>query len=591
MANNEFQIDKKMEEMIRDDSSILLMGSPNVGKSVFFSRLTNIHVISSNYTGTTVSFMQGDYLINGEKHVLIDVPGTYSLSATNEAEQIAVEFLDSNPDLVLFVLHAADLEGSIKLLLEVLKRDIPVVAAINLLDVARRQGREIDIDLLERELGIPIVPTVAIKGDGFEDLEKTIEKGLTDDYSKQLKVDPATSISELWEKARDLGKRATTYQEENLSKVDRFGNALLKPWPGLLLGAIILILSLGFVVLAGEFLRETFLEPFVEFVIVPIFEKLFGMMNLPTMIHNILIGEFGIFRISFEWIIALVMPYVLIFQLVFTFLEDSGILPRLAVLGDSLMSKIGVQGGSLVPIMLGFGCTVPAIISTRTATSKKERLVVTIALCFAVPCVSQTGAIISLLGDYSFLLVLGVAVVGFAAFAISSLVASKMIPGNVTPMVLEIPYLLIPERKSFWRKYKIRVRQFMFEAEGPMMIAVVFAALLTETGLINYLSVFLEPVISGWLGLPKEASISLVLGIIRREMSVAPLLSMNLTALQMFVGAVVSLLYIPCLSVLGILAKEFNARTAIGITLMTVTNALLVGGIINKIFTLLLNTY
>lgn len=588
MASREFQKDLELEEMIKKESSILLMGSPNVGKSVFFSRLTNIHVVSSNYTGTTVSFMQGDYYIQGEKHKLIDVPGTYSLSATNEAEQIAVEFLDSNPDLVLFVLHAADLEGSIKLLLEVLKRDIPVVAAINLVDVAKRQGREIDISLLEKELGIPIIPTIAIKGEGFDKLEKTIEKGLEVENSKQLKVDPRESMDSLWDRARDLTKKVTFYKEENLSKVDRFGNALLKPWPGLLLGFIILVLSLGFVVFAGEILRGNILEPLVEDVIVPLFERFFGLFNLPETLHNILIGEFGIFRISFEWIIALVMPYVLIFQLVFTFLEDSGILPRLAVLGDSLMSKIGVQGGSLIPVMLGFGCTVPAIISTRTATSKKERLVVTIALCFSIPCISQTGAIISLLGDYSFLLVLGVALVGFLAFIISSLVASKFIPGQVTPMVLEIPYLLIPERTSFWRKYKIRVKQFMFEAQGPMMIAVIFAALLTETGLIEYLSRFLEPVISGWLGLPKEASISLVLGIIRREMSVAPLLSLNLTPLQMFVGAVVSLLYIPCLSVLGILAKEFNARTAIGITLMTVTNALLVGGLIYHLFSLFL---
>lgn len=203
MASREFQKDLELEEMIKKESSILLMGSPNVGKSVFFSRLTNIHVVSSNYTGTTVSFMQGDYYIQGQKHKLIDVPGTYSLSATNEAEQIAVEFLDSNPDLVLFVLHAADLEGSIKLLLEVLKRDIPVVAAINLVDVAKRQGREIDISLLEKELGIPIIPTIAIKGEGFDKLEKTIEKGLEVENSKQLKVDPRESMDSLWDRARD----------------------------------------------------------------------------------------------------------------------------------------------------------------------------------------------------------------------------------------------------------------------------------------------------------------------------------------------------------------------------------------------------
>lgn len=580
--------DEKLESLVAENPTILLMGSPNVGKSVIFSKLTNVHVNSANYSGTTVSFTKGDYYIGEKKHILIDVPGTYSLEATNDAEKIAVNFLEKKPELVLFVMHAADLQGSIKLLLEILKRDVPVVAALNLVDVARRQGRSFDIEYMEKELGVPIIPTVAVKGEGFDRLERIVAKTVESPEQNREKIDKNLKTEELWARAEKIKNGAVKYSQKDLSKIDKFGDALLKPWPGVLLTVLILIATIGVVVGLGKVLRAILLLPLVNDLIVPFFESLIMPLDIPDILKGVLIGEYGIFRIGFEWIIALVMPYVIIFQLVFTFLEDSGILPRIAVLSDSLMSKIGIQGGSLINIMLGFGCTVPAIIGTRTASTKKERLVVTAALCFSIPCISQIGALITLVGDYSYFMLLLLVLVGLLMFVISSLVTGKLVSGTVSPMIMEIPYLLPPERSSFTRKFLVRVKQFILEAEGPMLIAVVFAALVTETGFMEKVSVLVEPIVSGWLGLPKEASLSLLLGVIRREMSVAPLLALNLSPLQMFVGAVVSLLYIPCLSVMGIIAEEFNARTAIGIFVLTTVNAILVGGLINHMVRLVI---
>ncbi|NMD44030.1 MAG: ferrous iron transporter B [Clostridiales bacterium] len=580
--------DEKLESLVAENPTILLMGSPNVGKSVIFSKLTNVHVNSANYSGTTVSFTKGDYYIGEKKHILIDVPGTYSLEATNDAEKIAVNFLEKKPELVLFVMHAADLQGSIKLLLEILKRDVPVVAALNLVDVARRQGRSFDIEYMEKELGVPIIPTVAVKGEGFDKLERIVAKTVESPDQNREKIDKNLKTEELWARAEKIKNGAVKYSQKDLSKIDKFGDALLKPWPGVLLTVLILIATIGVVVGLGKVLRAILLLPLVNDLIVPFFESLIMPLDIPDILKGVLIGEYGIFRIGFEWIIALVMPYVIIFQLVFTFLEDSGILPRIAVLSDSLMSKIGIQGGSLINIMLGFGCTVPAIIGTRTASTKKERLVVTAALCFSIPCISQIGALITLVGDYSYFMLLLLVLVGLLMFVISSLVTGKLVSGTVSPMIMEIPYLLPPERSSFTRKFLVRVKQFILEAEGPMLIAVVFAALVTETGFMEKVSVLVEPIVSGWLGLPKEASLSLLLGVIRREMSVAPLLALNLSPLQMFVGAVVSLLYIPCLSVMGIIAEEFNARTAIGIFVLTTVNAILVGGLINHMVRLVI---
>jgi len=587
-------------QVLNSENKILLMGAPNVGKSVFFSALTNIHVISSNYAGTTVSYMKGSFLLNGVNYNLIDVPGTYSLTATSEAEEVAVKFLTSNPRAILFVLNAADLEGSIKLALEVLEYRIPMVAALNLSDVAERQGKKINVKLLEQQLGIPIVTTIAVKGKGLNELRKKLAEVLEQgnfqaSYEAKCSNCPGCNACprgnyylSYWEKAQEIISICVKDTNAKPSTLDKFGDALLHPWPGVLLSIIIILASIGVVVGAGKTLEEVILGPLVEEGIVPLFERLFSGIAMPEVLRNVLIGEFGIFRISFEWILALVMPYVILFQLVFSFLEDSGILPRMAVLFDNVMSKLGVQGGSLINILLGFGCAVPAIISTRTATTKKERLIITTIICFCIPCISQTGALISLLSSYSYWMVLAVYLTGACVLMIVAKLASKMLKGNVDPLVIEIPNLLIPERKAYFKKFFIRVKQFLVDAEGPMLLAVVVAALLAETGALAKISDLLKPLVSGWLGLPPEASMSLILGIIRREMSVAPLLSLNLSGLQMYVGAVVSMVYVPCLSVFGILAKEFNLRTAISIVAGTVFLALFLGGILNHLGQLML---
>lgn len=584
MSCHDLQKDK---EIFGDENKILLMGAPNVGKSVFFSGFTNIHVVSSNYAGTTVSYMKGNVSINNKDYTLLDVPGTYSLAATSEAEEVAVQFMSSNPEAILFVLNAADLEGSIKLLLEVLEYNIPVVAALNLSDVAARKGIQINIELLERELGIAIIPTVAVKRKGFDEiLEKLGEVLENKETSASLSCSacsgcPQKAPLKYWERAREINARVVKNTNANPSKLDRLGDALLKPWPGIPLSILILLLSLGVVVGAGKGLRAALLLPLVNQGIVPLFEALFSSFSMPEVLHNVLIGEYGIFRISFEWILALVMPYVILFQVVFSFLEDSGILPRVAALFDNVMRKLGVQGGSLINIMLGYGCTVPAIIGTRAATTRKERLIVTSIVCFAVPCISQTGALISLLSEYSYWLLLAVFFTGMVAFILTSIISSKLLKGEVDPLVIEIPNLLIPERKTYFKKLFVRIKQFLIEAEGPMLVAVIIAAILAETGMLAGISTVLKPLVSGWLGLPQEASMSLILGIIRREMSVAPLLGMNLTGLQMYVGAIVSLIYLPCLSVFAILAKEFNAKVAISITVGTTFTALFLGGLLN----------
>jgi len=571
---------------------ILLMGNPNVGKSIFFTMLTGIHAVSSNYTGTTVTFMEGRLNIpfgkDKEEYSLIDVPGTYSLIPTSEAESAAVSFMESGADAIICVLDASNLERNLPLALEMRKYKIPTIYVLNLLDVAERHGISINEKLLAQELGGPVVKTVAVKKQGIDELTKYLKIILTQGPCASGKCDTCqqnckTPVGDVWETSKEISRKVCKQNNANPSFIDKLGDAMIKPFPGIPLATLASLLLIGFVVGGGRALRAVFLLPLVNGAIVPFFRNVFTRLLPEGMLQNILIGEFGIFVISFEWILALIFPYVLLFYVAFSFAEDSGYLPRLSVLFDNIMRKLGAQGGSLIYILMGFGCAVPAIISSRAATSRKERLVVTAAICFAIPCISQTGAMISLLSGFYWWMMPAMILFGFTLFITVSLVAGKLVKGRTDPLLLEIPNFLVPDAKSITRKIITRMKHFLADAQGPMMIAILVAALLTETGLLNAIAVQAQPLVSQWLGLPADAVVGLILGIVRREMSVAPLIALNLTALQAFVAGVVSLMYLPCLSVLAILTKEFKLKVAFFITVSTIILALLVGGIINQI--------
>jgi len=599
---------------------ILLMGNPNVGKSVLFSNLTGIRVISSNYAGTTVTYTEGTFKLGDETYTLIDVPGTYSLDATSEAEEVAVRFIDSKPLAVICVLDDTNLERNIKLGLDIQKYNIPVVYALNMLDVAKRRGYEINVGLLSKELGAPVVPTVAVKNEGIKELTDELKKvikrsgisrgscaykrtgiGCDNCAAKRTGIGcggcascPGCFINYMntWDRAREITAKVRKTSEGKVSFLDRLGNSMLKPWPGIPMAILVILFSMGIIVGTGKLLQGYLLGPLVNEIIVPFFRKLISSVVPAGLWRNVLIGEYGIFAIGFEWIIESIFPYVFLFYVVFSFLEDSGILPRLSVLFDSIMRKLGVQGGSMITILLGYGCAVPAIIGSRTATTKKERLLISCIVCFSVPCISQTGALISLFAGFSPMMLVLMFLLSFAEMMLVSTVLSRLIKGKVDPMIIEIPNLLIPNGKAYAKKLMLRMKNFLIDAEIPMLLSIVFAALFKETGLLDRVAVYLEPVVSGWLGLPKNAVIALILGIIRREMAVAPLLEIEgLTALQAFVGGTVALLYLPCLSVFGVLAKEFNTRTALAIALATTLNALLVGGLINQIVHLLMKLF
>jgi len=583
------------------NNKILLMGNPNVGKSIFFTELTGIHAISSNYAGTTVTFMEGKFKLGKREYTLVDVPGTYSLTPTSEAESVATDFVKSGAAAIICVLDASNLERNLRLALELQQHDIPIVYALNLWDIAARHGVEINAKLLEQELGAPVIPTVAVKKQGISELVKQLDGMLDGNGCANQACESSKCAScpnnhaakhdahDIFAAAKQISNRVTRKTDTKLSFLDKLGDAMIKPFPGIFIAILVMAIAIAVIVFGGRGLRAGLLLPLVgagegaAFGIVPFFRWLFASFIPEGMLLNILVGEFGIFVISFEWILALIFPYVLLFYVVFTFLEDTGYLPRISVLFDNIMRKLGVQGGSLIHTIMGYGCAVPAIIGSRAATSRKERIVIAAAVCFAIPCISQTGALISLFAEFAWWMLPAIFLFSILLFIAVTLVAGKFVKGKVDPLIIEIPNLLMPNGKAYGRKLLTRMRHFLDEAEKPMLIAILIAAILAESGILAAIATTAQPLVSGWLGLPAEAVTALILGIVRREMSVAPLLALNLTPLQAFVGGVVSLMYIPCISVFAILAKEFKAKTAVIIGGSTIVLALFVGGLINHI--------
>ncbi|NLN14405.1 MAG: ferrous iron transporter B [Tissierellia bacterium] len=565
---------------------ILLMGNPNVGKSVLFFKMTGVQVEISNYTGTTVGFTKSRIQLGDEEVDFIDVPGTYSLESTSEAEDVAVKFLESKPTAVVCVLDSTNLERNLRLALQIKEYNIPMLFVLNLMDVSKRQGINIDVKQLERELGARVIPAVAVKDQGVDDIRKELTKLIKDIGDEDNRIRPkgeSLSNEELWNRAAEIAGRVQSFTRVEKNILERLGELTIQPWPGIPIAILVMVLSLALVVGIGKGIRALILLPFVNDVYAPLVTKLISTFIGPGILRNILVGEYGILIKMVEWPLALILPYVFLFYVVISFLEDSGYLPRIGVLMDAILSKLGVQGGSMIPILLGYGCAVPAVIGTRAATTLKERLLVTLMVCFAVPCVSQTGAFISLLGDYSVFMLVTIYLISLLTMVVVAKIADRVIKGQAEPMIIEIPNLLLPDRKAYFRKLKMRMQHFFVDAELPMLIGVLIAALVIETGILNQVSQWIEPLVVNWLGLPKEASLSLLLGIIRRELAVLPLLDMNLNGLQMFVGSIVALYYLPCLSVFAVLIEEFNLKTAISISIATIVSAFLVGGIVNQI--------
>lgn len=563
---------------------VVMIGPPNVGKSVIFNRLTGMNVGVANYPGSTVEYAEGQLRLEGLSVKIVDAPGMYTLSPSSEAERVAVALLEDKPDVVLCVLDATNLESGLHLLLEVLQLEIPVVACINRVDLAHERGLEVEPTYLERELQIPFLATTAVAGKGVDALRAHILACLNAERRP-----PRPSVTPSWKEAERLtsaARRGRGHGKDTWR--DRVGDALVAPWPGLPAAVLVLIAVFGVVVGVGMGLRRWVLLPLVGDLVIPQIVGLVEAVLGPGMARAVLIGEYGLLTKGIEWPFTLVLPYVVSFYTALSALEDSGYMARLGALLDGLLKRMGLSGAAVMPIFLGYGCGIPALMATRALPSRKQRLVVCAMICISVPCISQTGAFVSLLAERSVGALAAVGVVSALAMVASGVVAHRLLPEGRSRTLMEIPELLVPRLDVMGKKVWARARHYLSDGVPAVMVGVAIAALLYETGAIEAVGRALSPVVTGWLLMPQEAAVPLLLGVFRRELAVLPLIDMGLAPSQLFIGAIVALFYVPCVAMVALVAREFNVRLAVFVLIGTTLVALFLGGLFARLAALIL---
>jgi len=565
---------------------ILLMGNPNVGKSVIFSRLTGVRVIASNYPGTTIGYTQGFIKLGEERAEVIDVPGTYTLEPTCEAEEVASQMLDTG-DVVINVVNAINLERNLYLTLQLLEKNIPVVVALNMWDDTRHRGIHIDLDKLRELLGVPVIPTVAVTGQGIKELVENIPRAISPDS-------PVRSRDERWAAIGSIIDQIQRVTHRHHSWFERLEDASVKP----LTGGIMALAALGgafmLIRLIGESLINYALDPLFNNLWAPVLLRLSNLMGGSGFLHDIVIGKiaggevnfiesFGLLSAGLYVPLAMVLPYVIAFYLILGLLEDIGYLPRLAILMDTIMHRLGLHGYAIIPTLLGFGCNVPAVLSTRILESKRERFIAATLISIAIPCAALQAMIIGLVGEHGGQYVAIVYGTLFVVWIILGFILNHTVKGFSPELLIEIPPYRLPSWRATLQKLWMRVYGFLVEAVPIILGAVLVINILYFLGVFNAIADFTAPLITGLWGLPKEAVTAIVIGFLRKDVAMGMLAPLGLTAGQLVVGSVVLTMFFPCIATFVVILRELGVVSMLKATGVMITAALVVGGILNLI--------
>jgi ferrous iron transport protein B len=566
---------------------VLLVGNPNVGKSVIFSRLTGIQVVVSNYPGSTVEFKQGFFKIEDAKCEIVDVPGIYSLEATNEAEGVAVRMLEKG-DVVICVMDATRLERGLPLALQLLERGKPVLVALNIYDEALHRGIHLDLEALESLLGVPVVPTVAVTGEGIKELVSRIPQARVPEV-------PRVPAEERWQRIGEIVARVQTITHRHHSVRERLEDFSIHPVGGILVAALVVAAAFVFVRTLGEGLIGYGIEPLFEDLYKPVLLRLGDALGDGTLLHEILIGKridgdidfvesFGLLSTGLFVPLGMVFPYILSFYLVLGFLEDSGYLPRLAVLVDGLMHRVGLHGYAMIPTILGIGCNVPGILATRILESRRERFIACTLISIGVPCAALHAMIFGLVGERGVAFVLIVYGTLFLVWISLGLFLNALVRGFAPELFIEIPPYRRPLPTVVLKKLWMRMKGFLKEAVPIVLLGVLLVNLLHVAGLFNTVARVCAPVVSRLLGLPQDAVVALVIGFLRKDVAVGMLVPLNLTDKQMVVGSVVLAMFFPCIATFVVMMRELGWRDMLKSVAVMVCFSVLVGTTLNGLW-------
>jgi ferrous iron transport protein B len=629
-------------------ADIALVGNPNTGKSCLFNQLTTRDAIVSNYPGTTVEILEGKTAIGNKVLHVADLPGIYNLGLSSDDERVATDYIIENkPSVVVNMIDATLLERNLYLTLQLLELQVPIAIALNFYEELEDKGITIDHKSLSALLGVPVVPIDALRGAGIPALVKTIEAimqgGIQFDYyhvryddhiekaiseiEKIIEEDNipirAAAINLLeeddaeWEKNEHKERIRNIIDE--LSKEhalnteiarERHGQAALlakkvmisgKPKKHFkdfldrfttepLTGSISLILVMGVIFFSlftiGDYLGDLMGKWFDILITNPL-APLIGMIPI-TILQTII--SWGLQGVNAGLQIAL--PYIFVFYLMLGILEDTGYLPRMAYFLDRLMHRMHLHGSALIPMMLGFGCSVPAVLATRILPNKKDRILTSILICM-IPCSARTAVIFGAVGKFIgagyALLIYGIVLL--LMFAVGYILG-RFLPGESTGLIIEMPEYRLPQFGNVLKKTWMRVKDFMWIAFPLIIIGSAVLGILKVYGILEVITKPFSPVINGWLMLPTVAGITLIYGILRKEMALELLFVLGgsssllnfMSPLQIFIFTLVVALYFPCIGTLAVLKHEFGWKRSLMMSLFTIFLAVMTGGLIGRLF-------
>ena len=635
---------------------IALAGNANVGKSVIFNYLTGLHQHIGNWPGKTVERAEGTLSFKGYTIDIVDLPGIYSLSTYSLEELVSRKYIAvERPDLVINVVDASVLERNLFFTLQLMELGTPMIVALNQVDIARRKGIEIDTEKLEQLLGVPVVQTVATKGRGVSQLLemaiKVIEKGQTTRREVKYGEEVEERIAKITETlqniqfiyprryvaikllegdeevTREIAKLApqavktakelageienlhghacstviTSERYEAAGSVARQAQKLVPPLKPTaeerlhnlttdrITGYLIMGSSL-FLIFFAIFTFGNYTSDLLSNVLnrlEPLSTNLFGTGIVGSLVWG------GVA----EGVIACVtvaLPYIIPFYIVLYFLEDSGYLSRIAFLMDNVMHKIGLHGKAFIPMMLGYGCNVPACLGCRIMETKRERTLAAFVTTL-VPCAARTVIILGLVGHF-----LGIqwalALYVFDLVVIFGLgrLAFRVMPGEPSALIMEMADYRMPQLKTVLRETWFRLAEFIKIAFPLIIVGSLVIKAADVFGLLNSVANLLSPVTVAWLGLPVITGITLIFGVLRKELSLillatllAPVGLQALTPVQMVVFTLVAMFYIPCVATISALVRELGWKKALYITIFEIVFAIVLGGVALRLLTLI----
>ena len=643
--------------------NIGLAGNANVGKSVIFNQLTGMNQCIGNWPGKTVEKCEGSTLFSNYRFNIVDLPGIYSLSTYSIEEIISREYITSgNIDLIINVIDGTNLERNLFLTAQLVGLRVPMIIAINQMDLVRKRKIKINFKKLNKLFGVPVMPVIAVHGRGVHEmLEVSIEmqeKNLSlipnedlFEFGKEVELKIQRIIKEIKQNKTELKhikyssrflaikilekdeviiEKIRKYKPQIIELADKMRSELenlhgedittvvsaeiynnihkiieqsvnfdekqkRETWADKLdhitTHSVFGYLILFFILFGTYWLVFTIAAIFGDFIdsiyefLTPIVYEAVGEGVLVNIFWD---GGFGSLFGGISGVLVLVIPFFLIIEI----LQDSGYLPRAAFMMDKFMHQLGVHGKAIIPLVLGFGCNVPACTGCRIMETEREKKI-SIFLTSMIPCAAVMTVILGLVANYlGFTWVVLLYGINFAVLILVGRITSKRLPGESTELIMEMHEFRRPNIEVILKQTWFRTREFVLKA----MPLIVFLGMLMEIfimfNLLEPINIALAPITVLWLGLPIETGVFLIYGIARKELTLVLLanfaieisgtgLSEFMTPIQMFVFSLVTMLYVPCIATIIVIIRETGWKFALQVTVIEIGLALLLGGIIN----------